>query len=268
MALSAFSMGYSFPPTETLVATLAESRLDTGLSLTKLEAIAGKARALRLKYAAKDTASPGLDVRLLKHHLPPYTLRDLEESLENEQASELFEAALAHINTVRLAAGEPVMTEAVSQVLVKQTVLNVLCDSPFQSLIYDYQQLLKNNLRLSEKNNSDLVERVAESFIINNQPLKSLKDYSKALTAWSSADVSAKAGDSKSMLMDYVFYPQATLKLLQQQDVSDTLAVAPKDTEVQKGDTEVYTVSVDGKAYVVSVDSNGQVNGIVPPAQN
>ncbi|WP_022954163.1 hypothetical protein [Leucothrix mucor] len=268
MALSAFSMGYSFPPTETLVATLAESKLDTGLSLTKLEAIAGNARALRLKYAAKDTASPGLDVRLLKHHLPAYTLRDLEESLENEQASELFEDALAHINTVRLAAGEPVMTESVSQVLVKQTVLNVLCDSPFQSLTSDYQQLLKNNLRLSEKNISDLTERVAESLIDENKTVKSLEDYATALTQWSSADIATKAGDSKSTLMDYVFYPKETLKLLQQQDVSDAVAAKLESAGVEASDAEVYTVSVDGKAYVVSVDSNGQVNGIVPPAQN
>jgi oxaloacetate decarboxylase alpha subunit len=160
------------------------------------------------------------------------------------------------------------MTESVSQVLVKQTVLNVLCDSPFQSLTSDYQQLLKNNLRLSEKNISDLAERVAESLIDKNKTVKSLEDCATALTKWSSADIAAKVGDSKSILMDYVFYPKETLKLLQQQDVSDAVAAKLESAGVEASDAEVYTVSVDGKAYVVSVDSNGQVNGIVPPAQN
>lgn len=267
-ALSAFSMGHSFPPTETLVAMLEASALDTGLDLAQLESIAGQARALRLKYAADDSASLGLDVRLLKHHLPPYALRDLEQSLESEQASDRLEDALAQLEIVRLAAGEPVMTPAVSQILVRQTVLNVLCDSPFQSLTSAYQQLLKNNLQLSEKNILGLAERIDESLVDNNKPAMSLEYYTSALIEWTSEAVAGKLGDSKNAVLDYIFYPKAGLKLLQQQDV--TAAAATGDTSVGSSavnatNADVYTVSIEGKAYVVSVDSNGQVNGIVPP---
>ncbi len=128
-AISPFAMGTSQPPTEPLVATLAGTEYDTGLSLDKLSEIADYFKPIREKYMANGLLNPkvlGVDINTLKYQVPGGMLSNLVSQLKQQNAEDKLDEVLKEVPRVRKDFGYPPLVTPSSQIVGTQAVLNVL----------------------------------------------------------------------------------------------------------------------------------------------
>ena len=128
-ALSPMAMGTSQPPTEPLVATLAGTEYDTGLSLDKLSEISAYVKTLREKYLESglmNTKVLGVDINTLKYQVPGGMLSNLVSQLKQQGKEDQFDEVLKEIPEVRKDCGYPPLVTPSSQIVGTQAVLNVL----------------------------------------------------------------------------------------------------------------------------------------------
>ncbi len=128
-ALSPMALGTSQPPTEPLVATLAGTEYDTGLSLDKLSDISEYVKTLRDKYIASgllDTKLLGVDINTLKYQVPGGMLSNLVSQLKQQGKEDKLDEVLKEVPEVRKDFGYPPLVTPSSQIVGTQAVLNVL----------------------------------------------------------------------------------------------------------------------------------------------
>ena len=128
-AISPFAMGTSQPPTEPLVATLAGTEYDTGLSLDKLSEIADYFKPIREKYMENGLLNPkvlGVDINTLKYQVPGGMLSNLVSQLKQQNAEDKLDEVLKEVPRVRKDFGYPPLVTPSSQIVGTQAVLNVL----------------------------------------------------------------------------------------------------------------------------------------------
>ena len=128
-ALSPLALGTSQPPTEPLVATLAGTEYDTGLSLDKLSEISEYFKTLRDKYIASgllDTKLLGVDINTLKYQVPGGMLSNLVSQLKQQGKEDKLDDVLREVPEVRKDFGYPPLVTPSSQIVGTQAVLNVL----------------------------------------------------------------------------------------------------------------------------------------------
>ena len=128
-ALSPMALGTSQPPTEPLVATLAGTEYDTGLSLDKLSDVSDYVKTLRDKYIASgllDTKLLGVDINTLKYQVPGGMLSNLVSQLKQQGKEDKLDEVLKEVPEVRKDFGYPPLVTPSSQIVGTQAVLNVL----------------------------------------------------------------------------------------------------------------------------------------------
>lgn len=128
-ALSPMALGTSQPPTEPLVATLAGTEYDTGLSLDKLSDVSEYVKTLRDKYVASgllDTKLLGVDINTLKYQVPGGMLSNLVSQLKQQGKEDKLDEVLKEVPEVRKDFGYPPLVTPSSQIVGTQAVLNVL----------------------------------------------------------------------------------------------------------------------------------------------
>lgn len=128
-ALSPMALGTSQPPTEPLVATLAGTEYDTGLSLDKLSDVSEYVKTLRDKYIASgllDTKLLGVDINTLKYQVPGGMLSNLVSQLKQQGKEDKLDEVLKEVPEVRKDFGYPPLVTPSSQIVGTQAVLNVL----------------------------------------------------------------------------------------------------------------------------------------------
>ncbi len=109
-AISPLALGTSQPPTESMVAALADSPYDTGLSLEALEPVRAHFAKLREKYIELGLLDPTVlkvDVNALRYQVPGGMLSNLVSQLKNAGKSELLPEVLSEVPRVRADAGYP-----------------------------------------------------------------------------------------------------------------------------------------------------------------
>ncbi len=145
-AISPMALGTSQPPTEPLVATLAGTEYDTGISLDKLAEIADYFRPIREKYIASGLLDPkvmGVDVNTLKYQVPGGMLSNLVSQLKQQNAEDKFEEVLKEIPRVRKDFGYPPLVTPTSQIVGTQAVLNVLMGERYKMVSKESKGIAK-----------------------------------------------------------------------------------------------------------------------------
>jgi len=126
-AISPFSQGTSQPATEQVVAALHGTRHDTGLDLVRLGKIADYFAAVRLNYAAFESAvSNQIKTDVLTSQVPGGMLSNLVAQLRQQQAEHQLDAVLAEMPNVRRDLGYPPLVTPTSQIVGSQAALNVV----------------------------------------------------------------------------------------------------------------------------------------------
>ena len=127
--LSPFANGTSQPCTESLVATLKGTELDTGLDLNALTEVAKHFRKVQdrmMQEGIYTVKSMQVDANTLIYQVPGGMLSNLVKQLKDTGAEDKYDQVLAEIPVVRKDFGYPPLVTPTSQIVGTQAVMNVL----------------------------------------------------------------------------------------------------------------------------------------------
>ncbi len=275
-AISSMSMTYGHSPTESLVAMLQGTDRDTGLDLLLLEEIASYFREVRKKYAKFEGSLRGVDGRILTAQVPGGMLTNMESQLKDQGAEDKFAEVLEEIPRVREDLGFIPLVTPTSQIVGTQAVLNVLTGERYKSISKETQGVLKGEYGATPAPvNAELQTRVLDGAeVITCRPADLIKPELDNLTEELRSTAKEKgielaAGDNEiDDVLTYALFPQIGLKFLQNRNNPDAFEPVPTGKEgsvvTTESGEELYTVSVEGVSYSVTVSNGGDVSGIAP----
>jgi oxaloacetate decarboxylase alpha subunit len=275
-SISSMSMTYGHSPTESLVAILQGTERDTGLDLIKLEEIAAYFREVRKKYACFEGSLKGIDSRILVAQVPGGMLTNMENQLREQGAADRFDEVLAEIPKVRKDLGYIALVTPTSQIVGTQAVLNVLTGERYKSISKEPAAILKGEYGATPAPvNEELQNRVLEGAdAITCRPADLIDDELDKLTdelVKIAGEKEIELADGENLIDDvltYALFPQVGLKFLENRENPDVFEPVPtgleQDVVTNEAGEEVYTVTVEGKSYVVAVQNGGEISSIQP----
>ncbi|EDT0550353.1 pyruvate carboxylase subunit B [Salmonella enterica] len=248
-AISSMSATYGHPATEALVATLAGTKYDTGLDILKLENIAAYFREVRKKYHA------------------------FEGQLKQQNAADKLDQVLAEIPRVREDLGFIPLVTPTSQIVGTQAVLNVLTGERYKTIAKETAGILKGEYgHTPVPVNAALQARVLEGGApVTCRPADLLKPELAELEADVRRQAQEKgitlAGNAIDDVLTVALFPQIGLKFLENRNnpaAFEPLPQAEAAQPVAKAEkpaaSGIYTVEVEGKAFVVKVSDGGDIS--------
>lgn len=277
-SISSMSMTYGHSPTETVVAIMQETGRDTGLDLDLLEDIAAYFREVRKKYAKFEGTLRGVDSRILAAQVPGGMLTNMESQLREQNALDRFDEVLAEIPRVREDLGFIPLVTPTSQIVGTQSVLNVLSGERYKTISKETEGVLKGEYGATPAPvNKQLQERVLNgAAALTCRPadvlapeLDSLRNTLRELAREKNITLSSGENEIDDVLT-YALFPQVGLKFLQNRANPAAFEPVPTGNETvctPQGD-EIYTVSVEGQNYTVTVAPGGDITGLVPVGVN
>lgn len=272
-AISSLSMTYGHSPTESVVSIFQNTPRDTGLDLVLLEECAAYFREVRKKYAKFEGSLKGVDARILIAQVPGGMLTNMENQLKEQGAGDRFDEVLAEIPRVREDLGFIPLVTPTSQIVGTQAVINVLTGERFKSITKETAGILKGEYGAAPAPfNKELQARVLDGAEpVTCRPADLLEPEMDRLTAELKGIAQEKgitlAADEIDDVLTYALFPQIGLKFLENRGNPDAFEPVPtgKETVAAKpGEPEVYTVTVNGKDFVVQVAEGGDITGIKP----
>jgi len=274
-AISSMSMTYGHSPTEALVAILQGTDRDTGLDLPLLEEIAAYFREVRRKYARFEGSLKGIDSRILVAQVPGGMLTNMENQLREQGAAERMDEVLAEIPRVREELGFIPLVTPTSQIVGTQAVLNVLSGERYKVLSQETEAVLKGEYGATPAPvDAALRERVlAGAAPIECRPADLLGaefDRLREELLARAAEQNLRLADGERELDDvltYALFPQVGLRFLTHRGDPSAFEPVPdaRPEPVRTDDgEEVYTVTVEGRSYTVTVAEGGDVSRIMP----
>ena len=286
-AISSMSMTYGHSPTESVVAILEGTERDTGLDITLLEEIAAYFREVRKKYAKFEGSLRGVDSRILVAQVPGGMLTNMENQLKEQGAADKMDEVLAEIPRVRKDLGYIALVTPTSQIVGTQAVLNVLTGERYKNISKETAGVLKGEYGATPAPvDAELQKRVlaeGES-AISCRPADNIEPEIERLTKEFRGLVKERgirvADAEIDDVLTYALFPQIGLKFLENRDNPDAFepppgteeapAEAPAKTVAAAAPApagpEAYQVTVDGRAYNVTVAPGGEVSQVQPAA--
>lgn len=276
-SISSMSMTYGHSPTESVVAILQETERDTGLDIQKLEDIAAYFREVRKKYAKFEGTLRGVDSRILVAQVPGGMLTNMESQLREQNAQDRFDEVLAEIPRVREDLGFIPLVTPTSQIVGTQAVLNVLCGERYKNISKETEGVLKGEYGATPAPvNAELQQRVLNGGApVTGRPADLLEPEMEKLTQTLKALAAEKGialAQGEALVDDvltYALFPQVGLKFLENRNNPAAFEPVPGEERAsavvtsEQGE-EIYTVSVEGQNYTVTVSAGGDITGLVP----
>ncbi|WP_444890808.1 sodium-extruding oxaloacetate decarboxylase subunit alpha [Microbulbifer sp. DLAB2-AA] len=275
-AISSMSMTYGHSPTETLVAMLEGTERDTGLDINLLEEIAAYFREVRKKYAKFEGSLKGVDSRILVAQVPGGMLTNMENQLREQGAGERLDEVLEEIPRVRQDLGYIPLVTPTSQIVGTQAVLNVLTGERYKSVSKETAAVLKGEYGATPAEvNQELQVKVLEGAApVTCRPADLIAPELDRLTLElqekaGAEDIALTNGEGEiDDVLTYSLFPQIGLKFLKNRGNADAFEPVPTGNEnaAVKNDNgeEVYTVTVEGQSYTVTVADGGDLTNIAP----
>lgn len=274
-SISSMSMTYGHSPTETVVAIMQETNRDTGLDIERLEDIAAYFREVRKKYAKFEGALRGIDSRILVAQVPGGMLTNMESQLREQNATDRFDEVLAEIPRVREDLGFIPLVTPTSQIVGTQAVMNVLSGERYKTISKETEGVLKGEYGSTPAPiNAELQKRVLNGTVaLTCRPADVLQpemaNLTKALLDLAKEkNIALSEGEGQiDDVLTYALFPQVGLKFLENRNNPSAFEPVPtgKEGNVVTSDQgeEIYTVSVDGQSYTVTVNTGGDITGLV-----
>ena len=272
-SISSMSMTYGHSPTESLVAILDGTERSTGLDIKLLEEIASYFREVRKKYAQFEGSLRGIDSRILVAQVPGGMLTNLENQLREQNATARMDEVLEEIPKVRKDLGYIPLVTPTSQIVGSQSVLNVLVGERYKTITKETEGVLKGEYGATPAPvNAELQAKVlAGGEAITCRPAGLLEpEFEKQraeLLGIAKQDGFSLVNETDDTLT-YALFPQAGLKFLKNRNnpaafEPEPSMEAPVPQAAVTADSGVYTIEVEGKAYVVKVTEGGDVTRLV-----
>ena len=283
-AISSMSGTYGHPATESLVATLQGTEYDTGLDIPRLEKIAAYFRNVRKKYAKFEGQLRGVDSRILVAQVPGGMLTNLENQLKQQNASDKLDLVLEEIPRVRKDLGYIPLVTPTSQIVGTQSVINVLTGERYKTIAKETAGILKGEYgKTPAPVDSALQARVLEGAApVTDRPADHIAPEMAKIEAEVAEQAKAKgvklADNAVDDALIVALFPQIAWKFLENRNNPAAFEPAPTGNEsavenkpVSKAapstsGSAVYTVELEGKAFVVKVSEGGDISHVVTTA--
>lgn len=283
-SISSMSGTYGHPATESIVATLQGTPYETGLSIPALEKISAYFRNVRKKYAKFEGQLRGIDSRILVAQVPGGMLTNLESQLKQQNASDKLDLVLQEIPRVREDLGNIPLVTPTSQIVGTQAVMNVLMGERYKTIAKETAGILKGEYgRTPAPVNKALQDRVLEGAEpITDRPADHLPPELEKLVAEVTASAKEKGITLSENMIDDVLivalFQQVGWKYLENRNNPSAFEPVPSADEAKpaqasaasapKAQTQsgsaIYTVELEGKAFVVKVSEGGDITNIAP----
>ena len=283
-AISSMSGTYGHPATESLVATLQGTEYDTGLDIPRLEKIAAYFRNVRKKYAKFEGQLRGVDSRILVAQVPGGMLTNLENQLKQQNASDKLDLVLEEIPRVRKDLGYIPLVTPTSQIVGTQSVINVLTGERYKTIAKETAGILKGEYgKTPAPVDSALQARVLEGAApVTDRPANHIAPEMAKIEAEVAEQAKAKgvklADNAVDDALIVALFPQIAWKFLENRNNPAAFEPAPTGNEsavenkpVSKAapsasGSAVYTVELEGKAFVVKVSEGGDISHVATTA--
>ena len=273
-AISSMAMTYGHSATESVVSIFKGSDRDSGLEIEKLEEIAAYFREVRKKYSDFEGSLKGVDSRILVAQVPGGMLTNMEGQLKQQGAEDRLDEVLAEIPKVRKDLGYIPLVTPTSQIVGSQAVLNVLTGERYKSITKETAGVLRGEYgacpaevdtklqaRVLDEGEEVITCRPAD----NLEPeLESLKQ--ELLDIANQKEIKLSDGEQQiDDVLTYALFPQVGLKFLENKGNPSVFEPAPTGKPaavLNDAGEEIYTVSVEGVQYSVSVANGGDISAI------
>lgn len=283
-AISSMSGTYGHPATESLVATLQGTEYDTGLDIPRLEKIAAYFRNVRKKYAKFEGQLRGIDSRILVAQVPGGMLTNLENQLKQQNASDKLDLVLEEIPRVRKDLGYIPLVTPTSQIVGTQSVINVLTGERYKTIAKETAGILKGEYgKTPAPVDSALQARVLEGAApVTDRPADHIAPEMAKIEAEVAEQAKAKgvklADNAVDDALIVALFPQIAWKFLENRNNPAAFEPVPTGNEsavenkpVSKAapsasGSAVYTVELEGKAFVVKVSEGGDISHVATTA--
>ena len=283
-AISSMSGTYGHPATESMVATLQGTEYDTGLDIPRLEKIAAYFRNVRKKYAKFEGQLRGVDSRILVAQVPGGMLTNLENQLKQQNASDKLDLVLEEIPRVRKDLGYIPLVTPTSQIVGTQSVINVLTGERYKTIAKETTGILKGEYgKTPAPVDSALQARVLEGAApVTDRPADHIAPEMAKIEAEVAEQAQAKgvklADNAVDDALIVALFPQIAWKFLENRNNPAAFEPAPTGNEsavenkpVSKATpsasgSAVYTVELEGKAFVVKVSEGGDISHVATTA--
>ncbi|WP_290990059.1 sodium-extruding oxaloacetate decarboxylase subunit alpha [Haemophilus sp.] len=279
-AISSMSGTYGHPATESMVATLQGTEYDTGLDIPRLEKISAYFRNVRKKYAKFEGQLRGVDSRILVAQVPGGMLTNLENQLKQQNASDKLDLVLEEIPRVRKDLGYIPLVTPTSQIVGTQSVINVLTGERYKTIAKETAGILKGEYgKTPAPVDSALQARVLEGAEpVTDRPADHIAPEMAKIEAEVAEQAKAKgvklADNAVDDALIVALFPQIAWKFLENRNNPAAFEPAPtgnesavenkpvsKATPTASG-SAVYTVELEGKAFVVKVSEGGDISHV------
>ncbi|EBZ2111148.1 biotin/lipoyl-binding protein, partial [Salmonella enterica subsp. enterica serovar Newport] len=254
------------------------------LDILKLENIAAYFREVRKKYHAFEGQLKGYDSRILVAQVPGGMLTNLESQLKQQNAADKLDQVLAEIPRVREDLGFIPLVTPTSQIVGTQAVLNVLTGERYKTIAKETAGILKGEYgHTPVPVNAALQARVLEGGApVTCRPADLLKPELAELEADVRRQAQEKgitlAGNAIDDVLTVALFPQIGLKFLENRHNPAAFEPLPQAEAAQlvakaekPAASGIYTVEVEGKAFVVKVSDGGDISQLttaVPAASS
>lgn len=283
-AISSMSGTYGHPATESLVATLQGTEYDTGLDIPRLEKISAYFRNVRKKYAKFEGQLRGVDSRILVAQVPGGMLTNLENQLKQQNASDKLDLVLEEIPRVRKDLGYIPLVTPTSQIVGTQSVINVITGERYKTIAKETAGILKGEYgKTPAPVDSALQTRVLEGAApVTDRPADHIAPEMAKIEAEVAEQAKAKgvklADNAVDDALIVALFPQIAWKFLENRNNPAAFEPAPTGNEsavenkpVSKAapsasGSAVYTVELEGKAFVVKVSEGGDISHVATTA--
>lgn len=279
-AISSMSGTYGHPATESMVATLQGTEYDTDLDIPRLEKISAYFRNVRKKYAKFEGQLRGVDSRILVAQVPGGMLTNLENQLKQQNASDKLDLVLEEIPRVRKDLGYIPLVTPTSQIVGTQSVINVLTGERYKTIAKETAGILKGEYgKTPAPVDSALQARVLEGAApVTDRPADHIAPEMAKIEAEVAEQAKAKGVKLADKAVDdaliVALFPQIAWKFLENRNNPAAFEPAPTGNEsavenkpVSKAaptasGSAVYTVELEGKAFVVKVSEGGDISHV------
>ena len=259
--IGAFAEGASHPTTQSLVAALAGTEYDTGLSLPLIEEISGYFKEVRKKYWQFESAFTGTDTRVLVNQVPGGMISNLANQLKEQGAIDKMDAVLEEIPRVRQDLGYPPLVTPTSQIVGTQAALNVLTGSRYKSVTNEVKLYLQGRYGKAPAPVNEEVRKLAigDLDISTCRPADLLPDELDKLRG----EIESLARSDEDVLT-YAMFPDLAKTWLQERSAG-TLKPEPllppgsaKTAEAPRFAADEFKITLHGETYHIKVSGSGR----------
>ncbi|ECD6251223.1 biotin/lipoyl-binding protein, partial [Salmonella enterica subsp. enterica serovar Agona] len=213
------------------------------------------------------------DSRILVAQVPGGMLTNLESQLKQQNAADKLDQVLAEIPRVREDLGFIPLVTPTSQIVGTQAVLNVLTGERYKTIAKETAGILKGEYgHTPVPVNAALQARVLEGGApVTCRPADLLKPELAELEADVRRQAQEKgitlAGNAIDDVLTVALFPQIGLKFLENRHNPAAFEPVPQAETAQPvakaekpAASGIYTVEVEGKAFVVKVSDGGDIS--------